>query len=265
LTVHLISSGSCTITAHQSGGGNYLPAADVSQSFNITDAFVISNFTTLVPVGVGGVPTAIPSTLTLTTANGNETSAAWYPTEQTVGNGFTTQFQFSIPQYGGADGFAFVLLGGGSGTSTLGTTGMGGYLGYQGIPNSIAIEFDTYQNGWDPNANHIAIQSNGTSANSAAHNNSDPSNPPPSLAVVTALDPSVTNLSGGATYTVKITYDGNSTLNVYLNGTLVATASVNLNTWLTLDAGGKAVLGFTAATGADSEVTHISSWSFTSN
>ncbi len=264
-TVHLISSGSCTIAADQSGGGNYLPAAEVSQSLNITDAFVISDFTTLVRQGVGGVPTAAPSILTMTTASDNETSAAWYPTEQTVGNGFTTQFQFSIPQYGGADGFAFVLLSGGAGTSTLGTTGMGGYLGYEGIPNSIAIEFDTYQNGWDPNANHIAIQSNGTSANSAAHNDNDQTNPPPALVVVTALDPAVTNLSGGATYTVKITYDGSSTLNVYLNGTLVATASVTLNTLLNLDAGGKAVLGFTAATGSESETTTILSWSFASN
>jgi hypothetical protein len=35
--VHLISAGTCTITAHQPGNGNYLPAADVSQSFNVTN------------------------------------------------------------------------------------------------------------------------------------------------------------------------------------------------------------------------------------
>ena len=46
---------------------------------------------------------------------------------------------------------------------------MGGYLGYQGIANSIAIEFDTFMNAWDPNDNHVAIQSSGPASNSSDH------------------------------------------------------------------------------------------------
>ncbi len=38
-TVHLTGAGSCTITASQGGNGNYLPAADVSQTFAITYRF----------------------------------------------------------------------------------------------------------------------------------------------------------------------------------------------------------------------------------
>src|SRR5206468_12675248 len=36
-TVHITGVGSCTITAHQAGDANYEAAADVAQSFNITD------------------------------------------------------------------------------------------------------------------------------------------------------------------------------------------------------------------------------------
>ncbi len=33
-----------------------------------------------------------------------------------------------------------------------------------GIPNSVAIEFDTYQNNYDNDSDHVAIQSCGTAA-----------------------------------------------------------------------------------------------------
>jgi hypothetical protein len=66
-------------------------------------------------------------------------------------------------------------------------------------------------------------------------------------------------------HTVVITYDGSSTLTATLDGVDMVSAPVNLSTLLSLDPGGNAVLGFTAATGADGEVTQILSWSFTSN
>jgi hypothetical protein len=257
-TVHLISAGNCTITAAQGGGGNYLPATSVSQSFTITSAFVISDFTTLSQQGsVPNIPMATASTLTLSTDT-SQTSAAWYPAKQTVGNGFTTQFTFSISAINGgqvADGFAFVIQNSPAGTSALGTTGQGGFIGYQGLTNSLAVEFDTFQNSWDPNANHVAIQSNGMAANSSDHTS----------AALLAINAGIANLSDGATHAVKITYDGNSTLLVYLDGNLVLTgSSVNLGN-LGLDPGGNAVVGFTAATGASRETTSILSWSYSSN
>jgi len=46
---------------------------------------------------------------------------------------------------------------------------MGG-IGYSGINNSLAFEFDTVQDDWDPNGNHIAIQTCGPTAfNSPVH------------------------------------------------------------------------------------------------
>ncbi len=100
-TVHLISAGNCSITASQAGGGNYLPATSVPQSFTITSAFVITDFTTLSQkASVPNLPVASASTLTLSNFT-SQTSAAWYPSKQTVGNGFTTQFTFSISAISG--------------------------------------------------------------------------------------------------------------------------------------------------------------------
>lgn len=57
----------------------------------------------------------------------------------------------------GADGFSLLLHS--NAQHNLGIGGSG--IGYEGIPNSIAIEFDTYQTvdrTRDPNSNHISIQ-----------------------------------------------------------------------------------------------------------
>ena len=253
--VHLIATGNCTITASQAGGGNYLPAISVNQSFMITGGI---DFTTLSLVGypTNPVATATPTTLTMTSGTG-QTSAAWLPVVQRVGSGFTTQFTFQITPGATdtiADGFAFVIQNGPAGTSALGTTGMGGYLGYQGLPTSLAIEFDTYQDGWDPNGNHVAIQSNGTGLNSADHTTLAP------LAINAGI---ATTLSDGNVHTVIVNYDG-STLTVSLDGTQVLSVPVDLSALLTLNAG-RAVIGFTAATGSDNEVTQISGWSFAAN
>ncbi len=57
----------------------------------------------------------------------------------------------------GADGMVFILTDNITGIGTLGS-GMG-YGGLGG--NSVGIEFDTYQNGWDPVYHHIAIETDG--------------------------------------------------------------------------------------------------------
>ena len=43
-------------------------------------------------------------------------------------------------------------------------------MGYGGISPSIGIEFDTYNNSWDSNGNHVGVNLNG-SMGSAAHYN----------------------------------------------------------------------------------------------
>src|SRR5882724_11188082 len=59
---------------------------------------------------------------------------------------------------GGADGFAFMVQNDPSGLGALGELGDG--TGYLGITKSLALELDTYQNGFpqdDPDGNHLAL------------------------------------------------------------------------------------------------------------
>ena len=117
---------------------------------------------------------------------GAEAGTAFFTTKQPVAGGFTTYFKFQMhyptSQYNVADGIAFVVQNAGDGDSTLGGSGSGvtslgyagGGIGYTGIPNSLAIEFDIYGNAWDPEspnlvANHVAIQTCGTHTNAPAH------------------------------------------------------------------------------------------------
>jgi peptide-N4-(N-acetyl-beta-glucosaminyl)asparagine amidase len=79
----------------------------------------------------------------------------------------TVKFSFKILE-AGADGLALVLQS--HSPSAIGTAGSG--LGYDGIPNSIAIEFDNFHSKTDkndPNGCHISIQTRGKLSNSSHH------------------------------------------------------------------------------------------------
>ena len=202
------------------------------------------------------------SALQLTSGN-DQTASAWLGTVIPVSSAFTTTFQFQItPRSTSAtsigDGFAFVIQGAPAGAATLGTTGLGMYMGYAGIPNSIAIEFDTYQNtGYeDPSSPHIGIQSLGTAANSPDHT------PATGARLVT---PVTATFADGNQHTATITYDGTSTISVYLDGSATplvsGTVTGGLNTFLGLS-GGNAYVGFTAATGGAQEDSDILSWTW---
>jgi len=80
---------------------------------------------------------------------------------------FSTRFSFRISNPGGiidtdgrgADGLVFVVQ---TNANDVGTSGGG--IGYQNIPKSVGIEFDTWNNGsglGDPDGNHVAIDING--------------------------------------------------------------------------------------------------------
>jgi hypothetical protein len=124
-------------------------------------------------------------------------ASLWFSVPQVVANGFTSWFAFKFTpntnSYATADGIAFVVqnshgintsspgpltcLASGSGPTALGDGG--GCMGYGGIDNSLALEFDTYNNGSgiDPddlggssNDNHIALQDCGAGLlNSPVH------------------------------------------------------------------------------------------------
>lgn len=101
--------------------------------------------------------------------------------KQPVAGGFTTWFAFQMHNptqcCAPGDGFAFIIQNNGDTDPTYGATGNGltavgagnGGMGYAGISNNLAIEFDILQDPWDPIPNHIAIQTCGPNTNTPVH------------------------------------------------------------------------------------------------
>jgi Tol biopolymer transport system component len=206
------------------------------------------------PLTLNGGAASVDGRLRLTRAAGGQVGSAWTSTKQRVVDGFAATFQFQITELDtvgspGGDGFAFVVQN--SGVHALG--GGGGDLGYGGMPNSLAVEFDTWPNNeWkDPNDNHISIHTRGTAENDA--------NESASIAGTTAIP----NLSDGQVHTAVVLYTpaAGGYLQVVLDNREVLRARVNLATRLALD-NGRAYLGWTAATGAAWENHDITFYQF---
>jgi hypothetical protein len=203
--------------------------------------------------------------LGLTVAEPLQTGAAWLPAKQQVQDGFEAQFQWQITQISrrGTDGFAFVIH-----NAPLPFPGIAvgegrPGLGYQGIPNSIAVEFDTVQNLaadfgagtlGDPNDNHISVQTRGAEPNNA--------NTDFSLGFTTQGTPAIPLFADGSVHTTKVVYKpGNLAISLDDMTKPLMNVSVDLGTKLSLD-NGQAWVGFTAATGKRAQAHDIHSFSF---
>lgn len=163
------------------------------------------------------------------------------------------QFQMSDPNSQASDGIAFVIQS--EGPKALGSSG--GYLGYAGITPSVAVEFDTYQNTWDINDNHVAILTGGVM------NDLDPQTP----YGVTACQPS-TGLFGCMNnrdvWSVWIDYDGYK-LNVAIadNSTRRPANLVSYPIDIASTLGNQpAFVGFTGGTGYGFERHVVTNWLF---
>jgi hypothetical protein len=203
----------------------------------------------------------------------NQTGAVWTKHLVPVALGFETTFRFRITEgnnpehkeqhFPGADGIAFVI----QNSSSFAIGNLGGGIGYDGIPNSIAIEFDTYANDSeqienfnDPNDNHIAVLSNGINPNSSKH-------------IFPYVRGQTTNIlplrTDGTIYYAKVEYDNfNKRLSVWLDTTQNFTnpsleiEGFDLASELNLDGGEGAFIGFTSATGNAYENHDLLAWSF---
>lgn len=168
-------------------------------------------------------------------------------------NTFSTHFQFRISDSSGisdgdgpgADGLVFVVQ-----TVSSSVGGSGGGIGFSGIPNSLGIEFDTFDNGAgfnDPNGNHVGIDLNGNIASA-----------------VTAIEP--TRFNNGEVWNAWIDYDGAAkslevrwSLLTVRPDTAQLSASVDLTQVLGQNT---AFVGFTSGTGSGFGRHDILSWQY---
>ncbi len=225
--------------------------------------FSYPNFASTANLAFNGVAVQTGSTISVTPPVGASAGSFWRTGNQSVGLGFVTNFTFRISDIAGvgADGFAFVIQN--EGISALG--GTGGAIGYAtnltfpdqiGIGNSIAIEFDTWNNvnNWPDfgNGNHVSIQTNGLSANLPSSANS-----------LGAANPAQ-NFSDGSIHAARIVYTP-GLMQVFLDNltTPIISAPITITNHMSLSSG-RSFVGFTAATGGvtNSERHEILSWDF---
>jgi hypothetical protein len=229
-------------------------------------AFAVSQFDTfrrtrdLKLTGSAGI--AEGRILRLTKARTNQSGAAWLIEKQPVAGGFDTTFEFQLTAQGGlgpgADGFAFVLQN--AGPSALGGRGsVGGFAvadpNYHhdpGIPWSIAVFFDTFQNTaeGDPSGNYIALRTSGRPGEMKW--------PAERLAFTPNLH---VVLKDRQAHTARVLYQPPS-LSVYLDGAAEPVLEARVDLSIVLDALGRAWVGFTASTGGGYENHDILNWKF---
>lgn len=196
--------------------------------------------------------------LRLTPAAFGQAGAGYSTTAVALGAGatFSTTFQFLITGTGGidpADGLTFVVA-----AATTGLGGSGGGLGYLGVPSSVAVEFDTFNNSEVGGSNHVGVDTNGALANNGVspYGNSN---------CVTGNNTAAGCMSNGNVWTVNIDYDGSTNLlDVYVqDGSaavqhIISGLSINIGAALGTT---NAFVGFTSATGAGFANHDILNWS----
>lgn len=124
--------------------------------------FQYTDFADTSQLSLVGITEATDDVLRLTASGNDGAGAAWFKTTQAaVNSGFVTTFRFSITD-GTADGFAFVIQA--DDDEALGSGGSG--IGYEGIPRSVAIEFDTFVFSEEFPGWHVSVQSRGALENS---------------------------------------------------------------------------------------------------
>ena len=251
--------------------GGLLAVFSATPSLRAT-AFTFADFSSPAGLTLVGDAALTANRLRLTGAAENQVGGAWLSGRAAVQNGFTTTFQFQITDRGGykpdwepgvfndgADGFTFTIQN--AGQTALGLYASG--IGYYGIPNSLSIEFDTWNNKpsyCEPNGNHIAVQSLGAAGNQPEHcADAGGAFPNPTLGIaIPAKD-----MSNGTIYDVTITYLPGA-LSIYFDdlSSPLLTVNVNLGSLLNLENGREAYIGFTSSTGGAFENHDILQWSY---
>jgi len=221
--------------------------------------FTISSTSGTVSYGTGFVagelqlngPAAIVSArLRLTNGGGSQASSAFFKTPVNVEN-FTNDFSILLTS-AVADGMTFTIQG--NGLTSVGP--LGGGLGYgpewpngtpPGIPKSVAVKFDLYNN-----------EGEGTNSTGLYLNGASPTTP------FVTLTGSGIDLHNGHVFNVHMDYDGVTlamTITDASNTALKFTRNYTVN--IPAAVGGSfGYVGFTAGTGGDSATQDVLTWTY---
>lgn len=215
------------------------------------------DFSSVAGLTLNGDAAQVGSVLRVTPATWSQAGSVFStsPVSLSLDASFSTSFQFRFTNAGawcdpvgscGGDGLVFVLQ---TVSNSVGTGGGG--IGYQGIPNSVGIEFDTWNNPTDDgiSSNHVGVNVGGV-MNSLLRTD------------VTAGD-----MNDGGIWYAWIDYDDASDLlEVRLSQTATQPASplLSLTRDLVLDLGStSSYVGFTSGTGSAYANHDVLSWNFT--
>ncbi len=242
------------------------PAA-IAQSFSYAD------FNSTAGLTLNGSAVASGGNLQVAPSVASARGSVFRTVPVNVAGGFETSFRFRITAAGlGADGMAFVIHNDPRGPAALGgdgsTLGYGNQAAHTPIANSIVVEIDNYDAGtpwFDPDDNHVSIQTNGTGDNNAYHNLS-----------IGWGSPLAVDLNDGQIHKLTVRY-APGLFEVFLDGSTTPLASANYNfasggTWsaggtvggLNLASGTSAYVGFSAACGGLTQNHEVLDWSWTS-
>jgi hypothetical protein len=206
----------------------------------------------------------------LLTTGADQVGSLWHNERQSVANGFHTIFSFSVqPGQILGDGFAFVLQNDAAGTAAIG--GGGSDLGYAGLTNTLAIEFDTFSFGGPSEFEgmHVAVHSNGNGVVDAG--------------LTSQLAAAVLPFSESRLYrdmNVAITYmppdydaELPGTLEVWVEEQLLINLEIDLTNMTNngiggddiTNASGEMMMGFTASTGLADSTHVLTDWTVRAN
>ena len=178
--------------------------------------------------------------LRLTDGGKGEVASAWYGMPVNI-QAFSEDFSLQLTN-ANADGVAFVIQN--AGTRAVGHGGGG--LGYGGIPSSIAVKFDLYNNDGE-GRNSTGLYTEGASP------------------TVPALDmtSSGVNLHSGHVFNVHMNYDGMTLSMTIMDAATHSRFSTSWSIDIPTAVGGPTgYVGFTAGTGAATAIQEVLAWTY---
>ncbi len=235
-----------------------LAALLVSTAASAADVLVFNDFSSTAGLQLNGSAAQAGNVLRVTPAIDNRAGSVFSTNAVSLADNasFSTafSFRFSNPDRGfcdtgtvcGADGLVFVLQ-----TVSNNVGGVGGGIGYFGLNKSVAIEFDTWDNGGDPNiqdidSNHLGLNVNG------------------SLKSLLSVPITEADLNAGDVWNAWIDYDGiGHLIEVRLTRSAArpAAALLSFSRDLALDLQStNAFVGFTSGTGLSHANHDLLSW-----